>query len=170
MKCFAAVGIGCARPGSASPAAGISSFFLNMNIARSPLRHGARNIGQTRLLRIGRRHHILLMRTMRPDHAAANALSASLFRRCISNPMLPSRACAPHRPPGRIQGSREDLFMRHVASTFIIAGAAALIAGGAFAQQPAAPAAGPPPAQYGSPGVNLEQAEKAVKAAEAEAK
>ena len=60
--------------------------------------------------------------------------------------------------------------MRHVASTFVVAGAAALIAGGAFAQQPAAPAAGPPPAQYGSPGVNLEQAEKAVKAAEAEAK
>ena len=60
--------------------------------------------------------------------------------------------------------------MRHVASTFVVAGAAALIAGGAFAQQPAAPAAGPPPAQYGSPGVTLEQAEKAVKAAEAEAK
>jgi uncharacterized protein GlcG (DUF336 family) len=38
----------------------------------------------------------------------------------------------------------------------------------AWAQQPAAPA--PPPAQYGSPGVTLEQAKKAVEAAEAEAK
>src|ERR1043166_1427464 len=31
-SCFAAVGIGLGRPGSASAADGISSFFLNMNI------------------------------------------------------------------------------------------------------------------------------------------
>jgi uncharacterized protein GlcG (DUF336 family) len=39
----------------------------------------------------------------------------------------------------------------------------------AWAQQPAAPA-GPPPAQYGTPGIKLEQAKRAVDAAEAEAK
>ena len=38
----------------------------------------------------------------------------------------------------------------------------------AWGQQPAAPT--PPPAQYGTPGVTLEQAKKAVEAAEAEAK
>jgi glc operon protein GlcG len=43
------------------------------------------------------------------------------------------------------------------------------IAAEAWAQQPAAPA-GPPPAQYGTPGITLEQAKKAADAAEAEAK
>src|ERR1700721_1632836 len=37
MKCFSAVGIGRARPGSACPGAGISGDFLNMNIADLPL-------------------------------------------------------------------------------------------------------------------------------------
>lgn len=58
--------------------------------------------------------------------------------------------------------------MRHIATTLITAGAAALIASAAFAQQPAAAPA--PPPQYGTPGVTLEQAKKAVEAAEAEAK
>jgi glc operon protein GlcG len=45
--------------------------------------------------------------------------------------------------------------------------AALTFGAGAWAQQPAAP---PPPTPYGSPGVNLEQAKKAIEAAEAEAK
>jgi hypothetical protein len=44
MKCSVAVGIGCARPGSASAADGISSFFLSMNMAGISLRFGP-NIG-----------------------------------------------------------------------------------------------------------------------------
>src|SRR5262249_44140242 len=36
-KCSRAVGIGVGRPGSASAADGISSFFLNMNMAASPV-------------------------------------------------------------------------------------------------------------------------------------
>ncbi len=56
--------------------------------------------------------------------------------------------------------------MRSFASTIMTAGMAALFAGAAYAQQPTAP----PPMMYGSPGVNLEQAKKAVEAAEAEAK
>src|SRR5712691_1339023 len=44
-KCSRAVGIGVERPGSASAADGISSFFLNMNMAASPV--GRRlNIGR----------------------------------------------------------------------------------------------------------------------------
>src|SRR6266576_51873 len=37
MKYATAVGIGVDRPGSASAADGISSFFLNMNMAASPV-------------------------------------------------------------------------------------------------------------------------------------
>jgi hypothetical protein len=36
MKCSLAVGIGLDRPGRAVPGAGISAFFLNMNIAALP--------------------------------------------------------------------------------------------------------------------------------------
>jgi glc operon protein GlcG len=46
--------------------------------------------------------------------------------------------------------------------------AALTLGAGAWAQQPAAPPPAPP--AYGSPGVNLEQAKKAIEAAEAEAK
>jgi hypothetical protein len=36
-KCSRAVGIGVERPGKASAADGISSFFLNMNMVASPV-------------------------------------------------------------------------------------------------------------------------------------
>ncbi len=57
--------------------------------------------------------------------------------------------------------------MRNLVVTSLTVCAALAFGAAAWAQQPAAPA-GPP--QYGSPGVNLEQAKKAVEAAEAEAK
>jgi hypothetical protein len=53
---LAAVGTGLARPGSASAAAGISAFFLNMNIAISLLRDA--NIIAARRSRTRRHHHI----------------------------------------------------------------------------------------------------------------
>ena len=53
--------------------------------------------------------------------------------------------------------------MRHVLASLTVCAALAL-SGGAWAQTP------PPPPQYGQPGVNLEQAKKAIEAAEAEAK
>ena len=63
--------------------------------------------------------------------------------------------------------------MRNLVVTSLAVCAALAFGAAAWAQQPAAPAApaapaGPP--QYGSPGVTLEQAKKAVEAAEAEAK
>ena len=55
--------------------------------------------------------------------------------------------------------------------TVIATAASILFAAAAYAQQAPAPAAAPaPPPQYGQPGVNLEQAMKAVEAAAAEAK
>jgi len=62
-------------------------------------------------------------------------------------------------------------FMRKLVMSSLAVGAALTFGTAAWAQQPAPPAPpGPPPAQYGSPGVTLEQAKKAVEAAEAEAK
>jgi glc operon protein GlcG len=63
-------------------------------------------------------------------------------------------------------------FMRNAFMTSLTVCAALAFGTTAWAQQPApapAPAPAPPP-QYGSPGVTLEQAKKAVEAAEAEAK
>ena len=54
-----------------------------------------------------------------------------------------------------------------VVTSLFVAGAL-MLGTAAWAQQPAL--AAPPPAQYGTPGVNLEEAKKAVEAAEAEAK
>jgi glc operon protein GlcG len=59
--------------------------------------------------------------------------------------------------------------MRNLVVTSLAVCAAVAFGTAAWAQQPA-PAPTPPPAQYGSPGVTLEQAKKAVEAAEAEAK
>jgi len=58
--------------------------------------------------------------------------------------------------------------MRSSVVTSLIVGGALMFGATAWAQQPAP--ATPPPAQYGTPGVNLEEAKKAVEAAEAEAK
>jgi glc operon protein GlcG len=60
--------------------------------------------------------------------------------------------------------------MRNLVVTSLAVCAALTFGGAAWAQQPAAPAAPAGPPQYGSPGVTLEQAKKAVEAAEAEAK
>ena len=54
--------------------------------------------------------------------------------------------------------------MRKLVLSSIAVAAALTLGTAAWAQQP------PPPPQYGAPGVNLEQAKKAVEAAEAEAK
>jgi glc operon protein GlcG len=59
--------------------------------------------------------------------------------------------------------------MRNLVVTSLAVCAAVAFGTAAWAQQPA-PAPTPPPAKYGSPGVTLEQAKKAVEAAEAEAK
>jgi uncharacterized protein GlcG (DUF336 family) len=55
--------------------------------------------------------------------------------------------------------------MRHSVLASLTLCAALTLSAGAWAQTPP-----PPPPQYGAPGVNLEQAKKAIEAAEAEAK
>jgi glc operon protein GlcG len=60
--------------------------------------------------------------------------------------------------------------MRNLVVTSLAVCASLALGAAAWAQQPAAPAAPAGPPQYGSPGVTLEQARKAVEAAEAEAK
>jgi glc operon protein GlcG len=57
--------------------------------------------------------------------------------------------------------------MRKLMLASLTACATLALSSGAFAQAPPAP---PPPPQYGTPGVTLEQAKKAIEAAEAEAK
>src|SRR6185295_19687388 len=87
-KCLAAVGIGLARPGSASAAAGISAFFLNMNIAISLLRDA--NIIAVWRLRTGTCHHI---RKAVLHCAITKARGPRIpfpkpFRPCLRRPML----------------------------------------------------------------------------------
>jgi glc operon protein GlcG len=78
---------------------------------------------------------------------------------------------APRADPVPEEQRREEIFMRNRVTTSLAVCAALTIATGAWAQQPtpAAPPPAPAPA-YGTPGVTLEQAKKAVEAAEAEAK
>ncbi len=69
MKCSRAVGIGVGRPGSASAADGISGFFLNVNMARSP-RTRRLYIGQ-RVQSHGRAYPITRLRSVSSQHGSA---------------------------------------------------------------------------------------------------
>jgi glc operon protein GlcG len=80
--------------------------------------------------------------------------------------------CAPGIDPGAGKQTMGGNFMRNLVVTSLAVCVALTFGTAAWAQQPApapAPAPAAPP-QYGSPGVTLEQAKKAVEAAEAEAK
>src|SRR5260370_5338116 len=79
--------------------------------------------------------------------------------------------CAPRTDPGAGKAKREESFMRRRVLMSLATCAVFGFAAEVWAQQPAAtPPQGPPPAQYASPGITLEQAKKAVDDAEAEAK
>jgi glc operon protein GlcG len=74
---------------------------------------------------------------------------------------------APRPDPVPEQRRWEDVSMRQLLLASVTACAALALSSAAFAQAPPTP---PPPPQYGQPGVTLDQAKKAIEAAEAEAK